>query len=77
MTDEEIRAIVRDAVNEEFGHGPRQVMCVYGRCSKKMIGELVGEALLHSPIVIIDGRGLRAVSSHKVMWKLEDGGDPG
>ena len=72
MTKEEIQALVRATLNEELGKGPRQAMSVYGNASRKMLGQIVGDALLHSPVVVIDGSGLRSVASRKVMWKIED-----
>ena len=41
---------------------------VYGNASYKMIGEMVGQALLQESIVVIDGTKLRRIGGHKPRW---------
>ena len=69
MDADEIKRLVRQTMDEEFGHGPKAGLQFVGGCSKKMIGDAVAQALLHSQIVVIDGSKLRSVGGRKVHWK--------
>lgn len=71
MTRDEVRRIVLDVL-EEKGVDPDNSrslegsVSLYGACSKKMVGDIVGEALLHSRIVVVDGRGVRSIAGTKI-----------
>lgn len=70
MTRDEVRRIVLDVLEEEVcidsGRSSEGSVSLYGACSKKMVGDIVGEALLHSRIVVVDGRGVRSIAGTKI-----------
>jgi phosphatidylserine/phosphatidylglycerophosphate/cardiolipin synthase-like enzyme len=70
VTNIELELFIREIVNDEL-HGDRKPgkLAVWGAQSKKRIGELVGDALMHTKVVVIDGRGITTISGHKPLWK--------
>ncbi len=69
MNEEDIKQLVRQTMDKEFGHGPKAGLQFVGSCSKKMIGDAVAQALLQSQVVVVDGSKLRAVGGKKVHWR--------
>lgn len=69
LTKEEVEEIVRETINGEFGRGPRLAIWFGGSQTYKALGRHVADALLHSPVVVIDGRMIRSIAGRKPMWK--------
>ena len=69
MTETEIRRLVDERIDELFRDGAGAALKVYGNASKKMIGEMVADALMHRPVVTIDGSGLNRIAGHKPTWR--------
>jgi hypothetical protein len=69
-SDTNLEQLIREIINDEL-HGDRKPgkLTVWGAQSKKRIGELVADALMHTKIIVIDGRGVTTISGHKPLWK--------
>ena len=68
-TRNEILKMVREVVRDEFNCDNASVVKVYGSVTKKMLGDIVGNALLSSAVIIVDGSAVRSVSNKKVQWE--------
>lgn len=68
MTKEEVEQLVRETVNKELGFGEKGTVFFVGSPSYKTIGKCVGDALLHSPVVVVDARGVCAVAGKRPLW---------
>ena len=63
--DPEIVQLIKQVVQKELLARTPGTLRVFGQWSQKKLGEELGRALLEHPIVVIDGRGIKAVSGNK------------
>lgn len=68
--DPELEAFIRQLVRDElFKKNELGTQKIFGSWSRKKLGDVVGDALMHSPIVLVDGRGITHISGHKPGWR--------
>ncbi len=69
-TESELLNLVRKVVQDElYERQHLGNLRIFGNWSQKKLGEELGAALMHSPIIVIDGRGITRISGHKPGWK--------
>lgn len=68
--DPELEHFIRQIVKEQlFDYHDLGRLRVFGSWSQKKLGEELSAALMHNPIVVIDGRGITRISGHKPGWR--------